>query len=64
MCITTKFIVQKITIDSVAALTAVDIVVGATVYCGLCIVYWTISKDQLFFPLIKNTLKKLFAQRG
>ena len=64
MCVTTKLIVQKITINSMIVLTAADIVIGAAIYCGLCMVYWAISKDQLFFPLIRNALKKLFVWRS
>ena len=64
MCVTTKLIVQKITINSMIVLTAVDIAIGAAIYCGLCMVYWAISKDQLFFPLIRNALKKLFVWRS
>lgn len=63
MCIITKAIVQKFAMDSMIVLTAADVMIGAAIYCGLCVVYWFASKDQLFFPFLKNVIKKLPSMR-
>lgn len=56
MLIGTKLIVSQLGFNSLFVFTIVDIVIGAFLYIGICLIYWFIAKDELFYPIISNML--------
>lgn len=59
MLIGTKLIVSQLGFNSLFVFTIVDIVIGAFLYIGICLIYWFIAKDELFYPIISNMLSNI-----